>query len=163
MLEGIKSFFSSSMAPDPHEEALPQEDIRLAACALLLELAHADDDFTEDEAQHLEGAIRRQYGLDQEQATQLIALAERERATAVDLWQFTKLIKANYSMGQKMVLVEVMWGLVYSDGELSNHEEYVMRKVCKLLDIAPGYLADVRKRVQADTEGGAPSSPQPID
>ena len=151
MLDAIKSFFGSSMAPDPQQEAVPEHDIRLAACALLLELAHADEDFTDDEAQHLEGAIRRQYGLDQDQATELIALAEEERVDAVDLWQFTKLIKQNYSLGQKMVLVEVMWGLVYSDGELSNREEYLMRKVCRLLDIAPGYLADVRKRLHAQT------------
>ncbi len=158
MLDAIKSFFGTSMAPDPQQESVPEQDIRLAACALLLELAHADEDFTDDEAQHLEGAIRRQYGLDHDQAAELIALAETERANAVDLWQFTKLIKANYSLGQKMVLVEVMWGLVYSDGELSNKEEYVMRKVCKLLDIAPGYLADVRKRLHA-AAGDAPETP----
>jgi len=162
MLDAIRSFFGSSMAPDPQQEAVPQDDIRLAACALLLELAHADEDFTDDEAQHLEGAVRRQYGLDSEQAAALIELAEKERANAVDLWQFTKLIKENYSLGQKMVLVEVMWGIVYSDGELSNREEQVMRKVCKLLDIAPGYLADVRKRLQA--EGGvAERVADPVD
>ena len=158
MLESIKSFFGASMAPDPQQAAVPEEDIRLAACALLLELAHADEDFTDDEARHLEGAIRRQYGLDRDQAAELITLAEKERANAVDLWQFTKLIKETYSLGQKMVLVEVMWGLVYSDGEFSDREEYVMRKVCKLLDIAPGYLADVRKRLHAEA-GDAPETP----
>ena len=38
-----------------------------------------------------------------------------EREEAVDLWQFTNLIAENYSTGQKMVLAEIMWGLVYSD------------------------------------------------
>jgi uncharacterized tellurite resistance protein B-like protein len=137
------------MAPESPEEEVGEEDVRLAACALLIEIAHADDDFTEDERQHLSSAIRRQYGLDEEEADQLIELAEQARASAVDLWQFTKLIKRTYSLGQKMVLVEVMWGLVYSDGELSSHEESLMRKVCHLLDLAPGYLADVRKRVES--------------
>jgi len=149
MLEAIRSFFGSSMAPESPEEEVGEEDVRLAACALLIEIAHADDDFTEDERQHLSSAIRRQYGLDEEEADQLIELAEQARASAVDLWQFTKLIKRTYSLGQKMVLVEVMWGLVYSDGELSSHEESLMRKVCHLLDLAPGYLADVRKRVES--------------
>ena len=122
--------------------------MRLAACALLIEIAHADEDFTDDERQHLTSAVRRQYGLEDDEADQLIELAEEARASAVDLWQFTKLIKQNYSLGQKMVLVEVMWGLVYSDGELSDHEESLMRRVCHLLNLAPGYLADVRKRVE---------------
>ena len=86
------------------------------------------------------------------EAEQLLELAERARVAAVDLWQFTKLIKQNYSIGQKMVLVEVMWGLVYSDGELSSHEESLMRRVCHLLDLAPGYLSQVRKKVESVRE-----------
>ena len=116
---------------------------------MLIEIAHADEEFTEDEEQHLVSAVRRQYGLEEEEADQLLELADKARASAVDLWQFTKLIKQNYSLGQKMVLVEVMWGLVYADGQLSSHEESLMRRVCHLLDLAPGYLADVRKRVES--------------
>jgi uncharacterized tellurite resistance protein B-like protein len=148
LLDAIKSFFGASMAPESPDEEIDESDVRLAACALLIEIAHADDDFTSDERQHLMSAIRRQYGLDEERAEELIRLAEDARADAVDLWQFTKLIKSTYSLGQKMVLLEVMWGLVYSDGELSSHEESLMRRVCHLLDVAPGYLSDVKKRVR---------------
>ena len=150
MLDSIKKFFSSSMSPvEEYDDGESKTDIRLAACALLLELAHADEEFTEDEEQHLVSAVRRQYGLEEEEADQLLELADKARASAVDLWQFTKLIKQNYSLGQKMVLVEVMWGLVYADGQLSSHEESLIRRVCHLLDLAPGYLADVRKRVES--------------
>jgi len=148
MLDAIKSFFSATMEPESPEQEVAEPDVRLAACALLIEIAHADDEFTEDESQHLVSAIRRQYGLDAGDAERLIELAEGARRDAVDLWQFTKLIKRNYSLGQKMVLVEVMWGLVYADGELSSHEESLMRRVCHLLDLAPGYLAHVRKKVE---------------
>jgi uncharacterized tellurite resistance protein B-like protein len=153
MLEAIKNFFRSSMTP--RADASPSEskkDIRLAACALLLELAHADDEFSDDERQHLESAVRRQFGLDAQEAERLIELAEKERAQAVDLWQFTNLVAESYSTGQKMVLAEIMWGLVYSDGELGGKEDYLMRKICNLLRLEPGYLAEARKRA----EGGGP-------
>jgi uncharacterized tellurite resistance protein B-like protein len=149
MLQSIKNFFSSSMSPVPQSAGDDsKKDIRLAACALLLELAQADDEFTEDEQQHLESAIRRQYGLDAAQAEKLIELAQEAREEAVDLWQFTNLIAENYSLGQKMVLAEIMWGLVYSDGELGDKEEYLMRKICNLLRLEPGYLAEARKRAE---------------
>jgi uncharacterized tellurite resistance protein B-like protein len=149
MLQSIKNFFSSSMSPAPQSAGDDsKKDIRLAACALLLELAQADDEFTEDEQQHLESAIRRQYGLDAAQAEKLIELAQEAREEAVDLWQFTNLIAENYSLGQKMVLAEIMWGLVYSDGELGDKEEYLMRKICNLLRLEPGYLAEARKRAE---------------
>ena len=152
MLDAIKSFFSDTMEPESPEEEVAEPDVRLAACALLIEIAHADDEFTDDEVQHLLSAVRRQYGLDATEAEQLLELAESERASAVDLWQFTKLIKQSYSLSQKMVLVEVMWGLVYSDGELSSHEESLMRRVCHLLDLAPGYLSQARKKVEDEKD-----------
>lgn len=155
MLDAIKSFFGASMAPESPDDEIDESEVRLAACALLIEIAYADDDFTSDERQHLLSAIRRQYGLDEERAEELIRLAEEARADAVDLWQFTKLIKSTYSLGQKMVLLEVMWGLVYSDGDLSSHEESLMRRVCHLLDVAPGYLSDVKKRMRP-----VPDSPE---
>ena len=147
MLQGIKNFFSSSMVP-PAEDLTPAgaRDIRLAACALLLELAYADGQFTDDERQHVESAVRRQFGLDSSEAEQLLALAQQEREEAVDLWQFTNLIAENYSTGQKMVLAEIMWGLVYSDGDLASKEDYLMRKISNLLRLEPGYLAEARRR-----------------
>jgi uncharacterized tellurite resistance protein B-like protein len=156
MLQGIKNFFSSSMTPAPQADGGEQKkDIRLAACALLLELANADDQFSDDERQHLESAVRRQYGLEAAEAEKLLALAEEAREEAVDLWQFTNLIAENYSLGQKMVLAEIMWGLVYSDGELASKEDYLMRKICNLLRLEPGYLAEARKRVEDSESTGA--------
>ncbi len=153
MLSAIKNFFSSSMSPAPQADpAEASKDIRLAACALLLELAHADREFTDDERQHLESAVRRQFGLDDAEAAKLLELAQREREEAVDLWQFTNLIAENYSTGQKMVLAEIMWGLVYSDGDLASKEDYLMRKICNLLRLEPGYLSEARRRYTGSAE-----------
>lgn len=148
MIESIRQFFLRNLAdPGPAEE-VQADDLRLAACALLLELAHADDEFTDGERVHLEGAIRRQFELNEDQAAELIELAEEERKDAVDLWSFTNLIAENYSLGQKMVLAEAMWGLVYSDGQLARREDYLVRKISGLLRLEPGYLTEARKRVE---------------
>ncbi len=156
MLESIKSFFRSTMAPPPADDPhASKEDVRLAACALLLELAYADDEFTEDERQNLEAGIRRQFGLQPDQAEQLIELAEEARRQAVDLWQFTSLISESYSLGQKMVLAEMMWGLIYSDGKLASREDYLMRKICNLLHLEAGYLSEARRRVEESSEGSS--------
>ncbi|NNM03493.1 MAG: TerB family tellurite resistance protein, partial [Gemmatimonadetes bacterium] len=123
-------------------------------------LAYADDEFTEDERDHLTAAVRRQFGLDEGQAADLIQLAEEQRADAVDLWTFTNLVAEHYSLGQKMVLAEAMWGLVYSDGELASREDYLMRKISGLLRLEPGYLAEAKKRVE---EHQPPDENSPTD
>lgn len=161
MLDSIKSFFRSSMTPgtDEPRDASGQQDIRLAACALLLELAWADDEFTADERAHLDSAVRRQFGLGEDEAEQLLRLAEEERRKAVDLWQFTNLVAEHYSLGQKLVLAEIMWGLVYSDGDLAGKEDYLMRKISNLLGLEAGYLAEARRRVGASPDDDGEGTP----
>ncbi|MDH3205204.1 MAG: TerB family tellurite resistance protein [Gemmatimonadota bacterium] len=156
MLEAIKNFFGSSMSPPAAgaESAAAREDIQLAACALLLEIAHADSEFSDEERQHVELAMRRHFDMAGPEAERLLQLAEAERVQAVDLWQFTRLIANGYSVGQKMVLAEIMWGLVYADGELKAKEDYLMRKIFSLLRLEPGYLAEARRRMELGTERG---------
>ncbi|MFQ5702775.1 MAG: TerB family tellurite resistance protein [Gemmatimonadales bacterium] len=153
MLDAIKTFFNKDIdfAPsgDESDTETPatgsRDSIQIAACALLLELAHADEEFTADERTHIEEAMVRHFAVAPDTAAELIELAERERTRAVDLYQFTRLISDRYDLGQKMVLAEVMWRVVYADGELAKHESYLMRKVSHLLGLKPGYLAEARK------------------
>ena len=130
------------------------QPIHVAACALLLELAHADEEFTADERHHIEEALVRHFDLEPETVCELITLADQERRRSVDLYQFTRLVAEHYDLGQKMVLVEIMWRVVYADGELAKHESYLMRKVSHLLGLKPGYLAEARKRVAGEGDSG---------
>ncbi len=149
MLESIKAFFNTKMKPEAQAEGPSMDErIRVAACAMLLELAHADDEFTKDERRHIEEAMIRHFDLSVEQAKELIAIAEKAREDSVDLFQFANLVSDHYDEGQKMVLAEVMWGVVQSDGRLSGHEDYLMTKFSRLLDLRPGYLAEARKRAE---------------
>jgi uncharacterized tellurite resistance protein B-like protein len=151
MLDNIRSFFARTVGrpqtvpAEPSQETESQK-LRIAACALLLELAHADEEFTADERRHIEEALARHFDLTHEMAAELIELAEQERREATDLFQFTSLINARYDEGQRMVLAEVLWRVVLADGELSRHEDYLMRKLASLLELRPGYLGEARRR-----------------
>ena len=149
MLDSFKAFFKQNVQPAPAESEAPddsQHRLHLAAAALLLELAYADDEFTDDERDHIQKALMRHFDLSQEQADEIMRLADAERRESVDLYQFAGLITKNYDEGQRMVLAEVMWGVVHADGELSKHEHYLMEKFSRLLDLRPGYLAEAKKR-----------------
>ncbi|MGI9627275.1 MAG: TerB family tellurite resistance protein [Longimicrobiales bacterium] len=150
MLDKLKSFFFREMSPPDENEAgaASAEELRVAGCALLLEVAYADDYFSPAERKHLRDLVRRHFGLQKSAADELISLAEDERQKSVDLWGFTALIRENYSLGQKMVLAEAMWGLVLADGELANREDYIMRKISGLLGLKMGYLSEARRRLE---------------
>jgi uncharacterized tellurite resistance protein B-like protein len=153
MLEAIRRFFnerlvdSAGAAPDRRSDRHSQ--VQLAACALLLELAHADDEFTAEEQVHIESTMARHFGLQQPEVAELMALAESERSQSLDHFQFTRLIASGYDLGQKMVLAEVMWGVILADGKLSDHETHLLRKMASLMQIEPGYLAEARRSAAA--------------
>jgi predicted CXXCH cytochrome family protein len=110
-----------------------EEAIRLAACGLLLEIAFADADFSEEEREHLEGAIQSQFELDKAEARRLVALAEAERQAGAGLHRFTVLINRHFDAEAKRALMETMWGLVYADGVLTEHEQRIMSRIADLL------------------------------
>lgn len=149
MLESIRKFFGERMEPTKASTPGDGDRIQLAACALLLELAYADDEFSTAERAHMESALLRHFNLDAAAAGALIALANQERQQAVDLWQFSSLIAQRYDLGQKMVLAEVMWGLILADGTVAEHEAYLVRKMANLLGLEAGYLSMARANAAA--------------
>ena len=148
MLEAFKSLFAkhtgAAGAPPPD----PDRALRLAACALLLEMAHADDEFTDAERQNIEALVQRHFALDTDTTRELLAAAERERRDATDLHQLTSVINRHYDEGQRLLLSELLWRVVYADGQLSQHEDYLAQKLATLLDLRPGYLSEARRRAR---------------
>ena len=152
MLDAIRKFVQDKMPLPSTGEAgggkfLP---VQVAACALLLELAHADGEFSESERTHIEGALARHFDLDDSTIRELMDLAAAERSESVDHFQFTRLIGQNFDLSQKLVLAEVMWGVILADGKLAEHETYLVRKLGNLLDLKPGYLAQARRAAAGD-------------
>ncbi|MCI0434214.1 MAG: TerB family tellurite resistance protein [Gemmatimonadetes bacterium] len=160
MADPIRSFFASRMQvggsePNGHAQSADSDDevrkrVHIAACALLLELAWADDEFSNAEREHIEAVVRRHLGLDDEAARMLLDLADEERRNARDVYQFTSLIRDSYDLGQKTLLAEIMWGVILADGQIQRHEGRVLRKIASLLDLEPGYLAQARLRARSD-------------
>lgn len=155
LLDSIRSLFGSgSSADDTRRAAAPEVDpVHLAACALLLQVAHADGEFSAAERQHLEAALERHFALPSEGGRRLLELADEERREAIDQYRFTSVVKKNYDLGQKMTLAEVMWGLVLADGKISEHEQYLTRKIANLLDLKPGYLSTAKAAAASAAAG----------
>jgi uncharacterized tellurite resistance protein B-like protein len=151
MFDGLKSLFakhSSTQPGSPGSPADPARALKVAACALLLEMAHADDEFTAAEQKNIQELVGRHFALDAETTREILEAADRERRDATDLHQLTSVITRHYDEGQRMVLSEMLWRVVYADGELSQHEDYLAQKLAHLLDLRPGYLAEARKRAR---------------
>ncbi|MCC6318055.1 MAG: TerB family tellurite resistance protein [Gemmatimonadaceae bacterium] len=150
ILDAIRSLLQGRTAEtraDPASTA-PIDPVHVAACALLLDIAHADREFSASERAHLEDVLARHFSLNPEAGKALIDICQQERAHAVDHFQFTRVLRENYDVGQKMVLAEIMWGLVLADGQIAEHEHYLTRKIANLLELEPGYLSTAKTRAE---------------
>ena len=147
MFEAIRSLVRSQEPEEPRPGVNP---VHVAACALLLDVAWADGEFSAPERKHIETVLDRQFGLSPDDGNRLMALAEVERSKAVDHFRFTRVLQSSYDLGQKMVLAEVMWSIALADGRIEDNEQYLTRKICNLLDLEPAYLAQARKQAGGD-------------
>jgi uncharacterized tellurite resistance protein B-like protein len=149
MVDFLKRVFGT-----PDEESRNADDIRVATCAIFLELASIDNEFSEEERQNILSMMQDEYNVSREHAIALAELANRELAESVDVWKFTNQINENYSEGEKMRIVELLWRLVYADGRLDAHEDYLMHKLGKLLRLQHRQLIAAKLRVlHEDREG----------
>jgi uncharacterized tellurite resistance protein B-like protein len=146
LLDAIRKLIDRPAERHPAETNEPSnaDPLHVAACALLLDVAYADGEFSEQERAHLENVLERHFALPPQAGRELIALCEAERSKAVDHFAFTSLLQRNYDIGQKMLLAEIMWSLVLADGQIAEHEHYLTRKIANLLELEPGYLSTAK-------------------
>jgi len=136
MLKHIKRFFDQHLAPGSvTDSADPEHVLRLAIAALLLEMTHMDGEVSPEESEAVETAVLEHFELSKDEAKELLELAEEERFDATDYFQFTSLINGNYTMEQKVRLVELLWRIAYANEDLHNYEEHLIRKIANLLHI----------------------------
>jgi uncharacterized tellurite resistance protein B-like protein len=149
MLDIVKRFFNKEMEKDANKE-MPEtgHDLRIATCALFVEIAKIDDEFTDAEMEKIISVLKDTYELSREHADALVASAEKELEQSLDLWQFAKLINNNYSRNEKIEIVETLWRIVYVDGKMDEHEHYLMNKLKNLLRLSHDDLIKAKLKVK---------------
>ena len=148
MLDFINKVFGTTSESDSTDSKQVQNhDIRIATCALFLEMAQIDGEFSDEERERILGILKQEFDLSEEVAAELTNAADKERKDSIDLWKFTNLINENYSEDEKVRVVEFLWKLVYADGKLDQHEDYLIHKLATLLEIGHGQLIDAKMRV----------------
>ena len=148
MIDIVKRFFNTATTEFSKEtNRSTAHDIRVATCALFVEIARIDEKFTDAEMQTILSILKEKYGLSQDYADALIAEAEKELEKSVDLWQFAKRINENYSNEEKIEIIEILWRIVYVDGKMDRYEHYLMNKLQSLLRLSHDQLIAAKLKV----------------
>lgn len=156
MLQSIRRFFQDRVASEVNRPATDAREhaLRLAAAALLFEVARADAQIKEEERVALRAAVRDVFGLSGAEADELLALAEDESRAAASLYEFTRLVDTGFNPEQKVRLVELLWSIGFADREKDAHEEHLVRRIADLLHVS--HSAFIAAKIQARTRSGSP-------
>ena len=57
----------------------PEKELQVATCALLMEMAHADDEFAPEEEKQIEDLMRSHFDLPQETFNEIKELSDKQR------------------------------------------------------------------------------------
>jgi uncharacterized tellurite resistance protein B-like protein len=121
-------------------------DYRVASAALLVHVATADGTMQAREHKRLSALIESRYDLDAVSAKELIAEAERRDVEAIDLSDFTDVLRRSLDLDGRKALLEMLWDFAKADGSIHEFEEGLVVRAGELLGIPPDEADAIRKR-----------------
>lgn len=149
MFSRVKAFFQTHFGAAEQDEQGKAHELRLAAATLCVEVMRADYAIEEAELREAIALFRAAFALDETEARDLLLLAEDSANDAASLHPFTSLLNAEYSLEQKISVVEMLWRIVLADNDKDKYEEHLVRKVAELLYLPHTAFIQARHRAEA--------------
>jgi len=156
MFESLRNFVAEFVEGDKQPSEFADNDYRLAAVALLVHAAGIDGDVSQRERDKLHTIVKRRFDLDDKLADELIDRATAAEHEAVDLYHFTKLLTRVLDEEGRAKIIEMMWEIVYADGERDELEDNLLWRAADLLGVSPRERIELRQRIakESDEETG---------
>ena len=130
-----------------------QHALRVATAVLLVEVARADFIVRPEERLRLRQMLERQFELSTLELDALMEEAEADADRLVSIQHVTRLLNEHYDHAMKVRVIELMWQLVYADGDKDHYEEHLIRQVAELLYVSHGEFIQARHRAEEEAPG----------
>jgi uncharacterized tellurite resistance protein B-like protein len=140
MLEYLRKIFADNQTSmnqgtlNSSSESKNQK-IEIAACALFIEIAKADGEFTNEERNFIISEMKSTFNLDDDYVNDLILLAEQRVKESVSLYEFTGVINTTFTHEEKIELIESIWKLIYKDEKLNQYEDHLIKRIASTINI----------------------------
>ena len=132
----------------PVEQDLGEEEVRLAAAALLVHATVVDGEVARSETKVLRDVLERRFNLDHGQAGRLITQAAEREKDAVDLYGFTSVLVRRLDRQDRLHVVEMLWEIVIADGVIHELEANLVWRAAELLGVTSRDRIRLKKTVE---------------
>jgi len=108
---------------------------QVATAALLIEIAKADGDFSDDERTRIMDFMKNDFDLDDECAAELLELSELRVKDSISVYEFSSVINESFTQQEKFELMKNLWRIIYEDGKLDSHEDRLIKIIGSTLNL----------------------------
>jgi len=108
---------------------------QIATAALLVEIAKADGDFSDDERKRIINLMKEKFSLDDNCVNELLKLSEQKVRDSISVYEFSSVINEKFSHQEKLELLKNLWRIVYEDGKLDSHEDRLIKIIGSTLNL----------------------------
>jgi uncharacterized tellurite resistance protein B-like protein len=124
------------------------DNIDIAICMLLIHAARVDEIY-EDQEKKLIKEYFLKIGKDKEYIIELVRYCEIKEKDSVEIINMTKEIK-KLDYKNRLEIIEIMCKIIYSDHQLCNFEDRLIRKVSGLIYIENRDVGEIKLKVKND-------------
>ena len=112
--------------------------------ALLVHVARIDENYTKKEKEIVRKAMI-ELSSKNEKIEEILSKAEEIEKNSNQILDFTKEVK-NMKEDSKIKIVEILWNIIYSDGNPDMYENSIMRRLTGLLYLDPKIVGDIKEK-----------------
>lgn len=129
--------------------SLREEELRLAAAALLVHASAIDGQVDAVERRKLKELLQARFGLEGRELGKLLGEADAREMESVDLYQFTSVLSRTLDQEGRKRIVEMLWEVVLADGVLHEFEANLVWRAAELLGVSTRDRVTLRKAVES--------------
>ena len=115
-------------------------------CGLMIEAAFTDGKIEESELKKIKFSLVNVFDEDAEEVDSVLDEAIKNKNNSKSLHHYTSFINKNFDNEKKLLLIEALWEIVLSDGEIHDFESNLIRRLAGLLYISDVNSGNARKR-----------------
>ncbi len=145
MFSNLKTAFQNITSKNKNEDEYEGEDIQ-AVIILLLEACQIDGDTGNIELEYIKKLLINKFNFTPDQAEKNLIEALEKSDKRIEIFSQIKIILNEMNHEERIDVIEMMWGVILSDGIIDDFEANLMRRMNGLLYVSGEESALAKQR-----------------
>ena len=142
MIKLLKDILSNNTSEEDKKDT---DNLELLS-GLMIEAAYTDGQIDEIEKNRIKLSLINVFEEDPKEVDSILQDALKNKNNSKSLHHYTSLINKNFSNEKKLLLIESLWEIVLSDGEIHDYESNLIRRLAGLLYVSDVDSGNAKKR-----------------